>query len=353
MDTQERLDHKANATCTITNESSVPARRTKGLKHFVAMARNASLILLILVAPGWAEDFTVYGGGIWNLDTRTSYNWQMEYNQELGEHFATSLTYLNEGHLPNHHRDGQALQFWGRTNLYRQFAIAAGAGPYFYYDTTSNLDGSLDRDHHGWGALASLAATWYTESPWLYQLRTNVVATNNGSDTVGVLFGLGYRLDQPQSLELPAPVGKKTTDNEIGVFLGQAVVNNADVDSSSAWGIEYRRGLWQNLDWTASWLYEGGYGLTERQGLASQLWLVKAFFDDSLTLGFGGGGYAASDRLRDANDGGSDIFLAGIVSMTGSYRIDSDWGVRATWNRIITNYDRDSDLWLGGIFYRF
>jgi len=39
--------------------------------------------------------------------------------------------------------------------------------------------------------------------------------------------------------------------------------------------------------------------------------------------------------------------------MSVAYRFHPRWGTRASWNRIITDYNRDADVWLAGISYRF
>jgi hypothetical protein len=49
----------------------------------------------------------------------------------------------------------------------------------------------------------------------------------------------------------------------------------------------------------------------------------------------------------------TDVFVSEVASMAGSLRLSEHWHVRATWDRIITSYDRDSDIFLGGIGYRF
>ena len=315
------------------------------------------VFVLVIAAPCFGEEFTALGGGLWGSDAPdTTFTWQLEYRQELGGPFAASLTWLNEGHLPDHHRDGQALQFWGHTELAdRRFSLAAGVGPYFYYDTTPDVATGLMRDDHGWGTLVSLAGTWQTDSPWLFQLRSNWVVTH-GVDTYGALLGVGYRFDRPGPSGQPvAPDGRyaTTTHNEVAVMAGPMTVNNAGNPHSTAFTVEYRRGLLRNLDWSASWLFEGGNRLTRRYGLATQLWLVRAFLDDRVALGFGGGPYVAIDNRRSHDLGGDDPFIAGIVTMTGSYRLHAYWGLRVSWNRIVTSYDRDADLWLGGMVYRF
>ena len=184
------------------------------------MAWILSLVVLFLaVVPGWAEEFHLLGGAVENIKTHDgSYSWQLEYREGLGEHFAFGYTYLNEGKLLNHHRDGHSLQFWTRANmLERRLSLAAGAGPYFYLDTTPDSGGNRSLNDHGWGALVSLSATWFTESPWLFQLRSNWVATGSSIDSVSALFGIGYQLEKPSTpgpLPTASTQGKKTTNND-------------------------------------------------------------------------------------------------------------------------------------------
>jgi hypothetical protein len=118
-------------------------------------------------------------------------------------------------------------------------------------------------------------------------------------------------------------------------------VNIPGNGSSTAGSIEYRRGLWRYVEWTAGALYEGRSNLIDRYGLTTQIWLAEPFFDDRLALGAGVGFYFAEDRRREQR---SSVFLSEIVSITASYRLSAHWLVRGTWDRIITDYDRDSDI---------
>lgn len=99
-----------------------------------------------------------------------------------------------------------------------------------------------------------------------------------------------------------------------------------------------------------AWLYEGDTRLIRRHGLVSQFWLVKDFLGDSVTLGTGAGAYFAVDQ-RAGQDG--DEIISGIATLTGSYRFTQHWSLRTSWNRIVTNYDRDTDVIMAGIGYRF
>jgi hypothetical protein len=261
---------------------------------------------------------------------------------------------LNEGHFPDHHRDGHTGQLWARFNMLdRRFSLAAGVGPYFYSDTTRvSAENSYVNDHD-WGIITSLAATWCTDDRWLFQLRANTVISEE-LDTMSLLLGIGYQLE---STRLPgskanSPSQKKdTTCNEITLFSGITIVNSFSSESSIPVGIEYRRSLWRYLDWTIGWIYEGDNDMIDRNGCVSQLWLAKKFFDDLITLGFGGGVYGAFDNNQDEQN--DDKTLSGILTITGSYRFDPNWGIRVSLNRILTDYNRDTDVILGGISYLF
>lgn len=45
--------------------------------------------------------------------------------------------------------------------------------------------------------------------------------------------------------------------------------------------------------------------------------------------------------------------VSAIATFTASYRLRPQWCLRASWDRIVTNYDRDTDVIMGGIGYRF
>jgi hypothetical protein len=65
------------------------------------------------------------------------------------------MSWINEGHVPNHHRDGIAAQFWiGTTAFDPRLSFAAGIGPY-YFDTTRTAGSDAETDIHGWGVLYS------------------------------------------------------------------------------------------------------------------------------------------------------------------------------------------------------
>ena len=104
-------------------------------------------LCLMCARPAAAGELFGFFGGMKDTSTKDgSYAWSMEYRESLGEHFAASLVYLNEGHPPNHHRDGHGAMLWARTNLLdRRLSLAVGAGPYYYFDTTEPPTGGVSQ----------------------------------------------------------------------------------------------------------------------------------------------------------------------------------------------------------------
>ena len=316
-----------------------------------------SLVLAWLASPAFAGEIALLGGyESTDKPVEKTYAWQAQYMEGLGEHVAYSLAYLNQGHFISHHRDANAASLWLRTNLLqKQLSLGVGAGGLFYYDTLKPSDGTPPHDIHGWGTIASVAATWYMDSRWFAQLQGNWVRGGQSFDTLSALLGVGYQLDAPPQ---PGPdvkgthQGERTTDNELTLFGGESVVNIPGPNGkSAAFALEYRRGIWRYLEWTARALYEGQNDQIDRYGATSQFWLAKEFLDDRISLGAGAGGYVGVDQRRSGHDGKQ--FFAEVVSITGSVRLNNHWDLRGTWDRTITGYDRDTDLFLGGIGYRF
>jgi len=52
------------------------------------------------------------------------------------------------------------------------------------------------------------------------------------------------------------------------------------------------------------------------------------------------------DRMGDGR-------VSGLFAVSASYRFGSRWLARVTWNRVVTRYDRDTDVIEGGIGVRF
>ncbi|MDR5735472.1 hypothetical protein QCE47_24420 [Caballeronia sp. LZ025] len=317
----------------------------------------ACAAVTFISANAHAQEFSVLAGPL-KSSSQNTYSWEANYREGLGPYAAWSFSWLNEGHIPNHHRDGQAVQLWGRLPLMNnRLELSAGAGPYRYFDTSEAQAGGDYSNTHGWGAMLTLRAAYYFDNRWIAQVKLNHVQAFGGPDTTALLFGIGYQLDAPNGHGPRDGAPSRTTNvtgNEVTVMLGTTVLNSLDSETNLAAGIEYRRGLWRYVDFTASYLHESGHVQSRRDGVAAQLWATRAFFDDRLTLGVGAGPYLSitqNDDLPQNRTG--DGRFAGLVSLSASYRFTNRWLARVTWNRMVTRYDRDADIIEAGVGMRF
>ena len=88
-------------------------------------------LLGLLGASPWlqAQELTFLGGELKAGTNGSSHAWQVDYRQYFTTYFAGSVAYINEGHVPGHHRDGNALEAWGRLPFdHGKLALSAGVG---------------------------------------------------------------------------------------------------------------------------------------------------------------------------------------------------------------------------------
>lgn len=324
------------------------------------MSRIVIALLLLLGGTASAQELTLFAGGIEESGTKQRAPvWAFEYQHPLHENVTASFSWLNEGHVPGHHRDGQAFQIWGRANVIdRRLSLAAGLGPYRYFDTTVSSSGGGYANIHGWGMLGSLSATYYTNSRWIYQLRFNRIIAHDSINTSAVMLGVGYVLEPvsnrgPQSAA-PGQIDK-TTNNEVTASIGYTIVNSYSSEVDTARSIEYRRGLSRYVDVSVGLLNEGDPRLIRRTGIVAQIWGVREVLaSDRLVLGIGFGPYLAIDRYHSPAPGeGGNGKLSWLFSAMAAYRLSDNWNARVSWNRTTTRYNRDTDVILFGLGYRY
>ncbi|MDM8357542.1 hypothetical protein [Pandoraea communis] len=53
-----------------------------------------------------------------------------------------------------------------------------------------------------------------------------------------------------------------------------------------------------------------------------------------------------------AADGAQNV-VAGLRTKSAAYRVSDHWIGRISWHRVVTGYDRDSDIFLAGVGYKF
>jgi hypothetical protein len=314
------------------------------------------LLMAGLPATVAAEEVALLAG-VTDAQGSESYSWGMEYRQRLFAHVDASLGYLNEGHLPGHHRDGGMLQLWADTGFWHdRFALSVGAGPYVYFDTEyhNNFQGYLNQ--HGVGLILSGRLNYSLAGGWFALLEVNqVVSANPGTRTV--MLGAGYRLDRLLPGLDPSRPGDLSTGvadvaNEIGLFAGQTTLNNLSSNKSTDFGIEFRHRATGHLELSATVLDESSGAFGRHAGIIGQAWMVKDFFSRQLSAGLGIGPYAAFSAYQ-TSDGRSGASVVGMASLTCSWRFTRSFAARLSWNRGFTGDDQDRDIVTAGVGWRF
>jgi hypothetical protein len=334
------------------------------MMHSTRLSKLSALTFFLLCAglKLHAQELTFLGGDMTiNTDLkRSSYNWQIDYRQDLYRNLAASVAYINEGHVAGHRRDGTALELWGELPLFKdKLSLALGAGPYYYYDTQP-LPGGNSANIHGTALILSFTATYYLSDRWFARFMINRITPTSDIRVETASAGLGFwfgrdKKPTPGKLGDAADEEYYVTENEFTLFTGQSVVNTLFSAKAVAYALEYRRGVMSHLDWTASAIYEGDPKIVRRNGFATQIWPVNTFFNERIAVGLGVGPYVFIDQKHPVTTTAEKIpvAVAPMVSLTGSVRLSDHWLVRVTWDRVVSNYNRDSDIFLVGLGYRW
>jgi hypothetical protein len=296
-------------------------------------------------------------------ETGSTYTWGVEFRQPFSEHLAASFTWLNEGHLVDHHRDGQAVQAWWRSRPDGPgLLFEAGLGPYHYYDTTdatavTTASGTqiAFENAHGWGVLASAAMDWYFKSGWFAMLRVNDIEAAGKVRSTALIGGVGYRFGDGSERNFHWSDSWLAVDpprSEADIMFGRAVLNSFRSEGAMAQAISLRTKLSRHFAASLTYTQARNVPLDWHSGTAIQLW-AEAPLTSSFTAGAGVGAFITSDRSNTVPAGYSATNPAGIVGLTLAYSISSRWIARAIWNRVTTRDDDDSDIVLVGVGYRF
>ncbi|WP_229262372.1 hypothetical protein [Duganella guangzhouensis] len=310
-------------------------------------------IALTAMGAVTAQELTGYAGGLRVKETKeNTFTGGVAYTHPVGDYLGFSLSYWNEGHPTDHHRDGVAGQVWVRSGYNEPgWNFGAGAGQYYYFDTTElHSKGSTKyTNDHGWAAIYSLQATYhYENSRWYNQVQLNHISPSSGKDSTTLLvLGVGYQFSgvKGDKLHLEGP----STDEAITLMAGQGITNSLDSERATIAALEYRRAIGRYVDWTVTAINEGSTAQSKRNGVASQLWLIRSV-SPKVEIGAGAGFYFNA-KVPDAD--GQRSHKAGLISIATRYHLTRRVVGEVTWNRVVSDYHRDADLFLMGLGYSF
>ncbi len=359
------------------------ARRASSAIQFRSPAARL-FVLLILVGVGTglrAQEFTTFGGAGTDENLRLgSYSWMLDYRQGLYRPFEGSVTWINEGHFTdgsvNHHRDGLAMQAWydlpfraGKYNL------SLGAGVDYFFDSQgrSVTDSAGDTTEqslnvHQFAPLVSLDLREYITDVWFWRARaTEIFPLEHRSNPNRLLFdvGLGYYFGSPQAPHYRQLPGIENLDPEdmderwsVTFYKGFSRVNTFIRTGGNAEAAEFRMRYSAHIDLAARYLYEGDSLTVRRGGLAAQFYIVSdplQFLGCEVLLGLGAGPYINIDskHIPPGRTRYDVPAVAGLLSPTAVFNLPKHFFARVIWDRVVTNYSQDADVWLIGVGYRF
>lgn len=156
-----------------------------------------------------------------------------------------------------------------------------------------------------------------------------------------------------------ATVALNANANEIVVSAGQTVANSLENTHATAWAIEYRSKMLESLSphlkWSVMWLNEGHPdGFSKRDGLAGELWWsVHLGTRAGFSIGTGPYLFCATEKRGASGEFNDYHGVAWLGSVDVHYDVSEHFVVHARFNRVVTNDDTDTDVFLAGIGYKF
>lgn len=310
------------------------------------LKRLSSCLLLFALFCGTvhAQDVSLLAGQMKvNEKDDRSFAAALNYLHPVGDYLAFSAGYLNEGHPQGHHRDGLAAQGWLRLPVASTgVTLSLGGGKYYYFDTARDDGIHYDNDH-GWANMASAAVDWQVDPHWYLQAQVTRLYPDGRDGTTLLMTGAGYHFDGSGRTLVQLSAAR---DDTLTLSVVRTIVNSFDSERADGYALEYRRALGRYVDASVTALVEGSNRRLDRRGVAAQLWLMRDLAP-AVELGMGAGPYAFRD-LPDRRDGQYSHW-AGIASIVGRYHLGSRWTAQLSWNRVISNYERDADVFMLGL----
>jgi hypothetical protein len=316
----------------------------------------------------YPDEISYFGERVYSLRKwPPDWGWGISYFRTVAPHLAWSLAYLNDAHFPGHHRDGVAAEGWFTFIPYPSpLTLSAGVGTFYYYDTVFAENSAGYADAHGWAWLGSVRATLQPRS-WQHmsvlrhmyvEARVDYTSPSKSIETTSFGLGLGYRGNSDDPAAVAGGHGSGDL-NEVVASYYKTVTNsfNSGSHQAGAGALDYRRTLsdeskvLSEIRLSVGYLYEGDTQLIRRSGATAEVWGEPSFGSGRWSIGAGIGFYSAIDKYRPS----PGRHVSGIVSTTMSYHPFDASGLdlRFIWHRIVTDYNRDTDVVLFGLGYRF
>jgi hypothetical protein len=316
-----------------------------------------------LPVSGWAQSLSYLRGDSYsNSEHESSLFYKIEYRAMIYDGFAAAFDYVNEGHFTGHHPDGYGLELSYQYRFpsdYRMYLVG-GVGAFYYFDTITPAGGQ-STDAHGLAPMATLSLRgqlWkWNKLDWVLS-ADSIDPTHDVKDQL-LSLGLAYWLsdpsdpgmfDKPRDQSVWAP----TYRSELSVYGVLSVINISGNPNAFGASAEYRYIISRSIEGTIAYIYEGDPRVARRSGVTLQLWPVRHDVSSGFEVGAGFGAYAFVDKKHQLIPGQTTTAaVAPVVSLMLSHAIYSHFFARAIWDRVVSNYSRDADIWRIGVGLTF
>jgi hypothetical protein len=324
--------------------------------------RVACVVIALAVAPIAArgESVLALAGPDHASTDDDTYGWQFEVQEPLSQQLSGSLSWLNEGHISRHRRDGAAAQLWFNSPMWfdrLQFSI--GAGPYIYFDTEQESTNRGYSDVHSAAGAFSASLSLDLSKSWFLALNVNAIYAPGDFNSLGVLFGGGYHFGTSErsgsAVGTDADADTPNRRQQIQLLLGETIQNDLDFEGGSSEqrtaGLEYHLALTRWLAWSATWFHEIDSGQASHDQAATQLWVVDSLPGGRFSLGAGLGIYVPLESPQGGVAGGAEP-LSGLSGLRVEWNLNPRNSLIVTWYRSFTRDDSDCDIITLGYGFR-
>jgi len=315
-----------------------------------------------LPLTGWAQSLSYLRGDSYSTTQHeSSLFYKIEYRARLFDGFAMAFDYVNEGHFSGHHPDGYGLELSYRYRFptdYRMYLVG-GVGPYYYFDTITPA-GGRSTDAHGLAPMFTLSLRgqlWkWKKFDWVIS-ADSIDPTHDVKDQL-LSVGLVYWLSDPSGpgiFDKPRDgTSASTNRNELSVYGVLSVINISGNPNAYGFSAEYRYIFARSIEGTIAYIYEGDPRVARRSGVTAQLWPVRHDVSSGFEVGAGFGAYVFVDKKHQPIRGQiTTAAVAPVVSLMLSHVVYSHFFARAIWDRVVSNYSRDADIWRVGVGLTF
>ena len=263
---------------------------------------------------------------------------QNHTEQDIKPGTGVGVLYFNDGSQTKNDNDGMALMGWYGAELTRNLTVKAGAGAYMSTNTES--DGTpIPLTEKKFGAVAAFAVLYQIFGSNFYiraQYARAAAPTNIDTDTVFV--GIGYRYESDSNRII-----QKNLD--YSVYGGNSRSTQDDSRTTHAFQIEVRK-IKGDVGYSVSLIHEGNNGVTDRNGVAGQIWYVTPTADGwGLTIG--AGPYLTLDDVNNKTQ------LMALASIEARKQITKTVSVAVRLNRVISADGKDQNMILIGVQKKF